>query len=874
MNRAWRWLKRILLVVLVLVLVVVVAVGGLFGWLVVRGMPQRDGVAHIPGLSADVRVVRDQYGIPNIYASTTEDLFRAQGWTHASERMWQMEVWRRIGAGRLSELFGDSTLANDRFIRTLGWRQAAEKDWTVMSDEGKRAVQAYADGVNAWLDTHGDLPLPFVIAGFLGPGGGLAGFHPEHWTPIDTLTWQKVQAWSLGDNYGNELARAVMLERGLTTAQIDELTPPYDPSRPIITSDTGYERSTGGVMPATAARTAEAAVPSHLSASAASGMLAAADSLRRELAFVGAGPSLAGSNGLVVAPALSATGGALLANDPHLEISMPSVWYLVGLHCQPVGPGCPYDEAGAGFPGVPGLVLGHNSRIAWGLTNVGPDVQDTFEERVDPADPTHYLYKGQSLPFDVRHETIHVSGGPDVELDVRSTVHGPVISDEDSTFKPTSDDGAGVGQAGYAYTLQWTATIQPDRTLDAVLGVNRAHNWDEFRAALRLFGAPSQTFLYADVDGNIGVQIPGLIPIRASGDGAYIAPGEDGSHDWTGFVPFDQLPSLYNPSSGLIVAANNQPAALDAPVFIGTDFDPGWRAARIHELLANGVPITTDTLRAVQGDVLLTRAVPVLGVLRNVPTTPDGVMLRELLDSNVVPDCTTDSAECAAYEDFEYWLERGVFADELGSGTGPTDAGWRYVGTEAAHEFLTRLVADPSDRWWDDVSTADTVETRDQIVGAALDKAATELKNALGSDPSKWIWGRIHTATFQEQTLGTSGIGPLEWIFNEGPYSAPGSCTTVYKVCGNIASDWPVGDETGDLETRFAAASSPSYRLVVDLKNLDDATIIQTTGQSGVPFDAHYGDFIERWLANEPVPLPWTPDAVNATSRQTLTLSP
>ncbi len=870
MSGLWRWTKRVVKVALVLVLVLVIATGSLFAWLVARGMPQRDGSAHIPGLSADVRVVRDQYGIPNIYASTTEDLFAAQGWVHASERMWQMEVWRRIGAGTLSELFGDTSLARDRYIRTLGWRAAAEKDWTVMSDEGKTALIAYASGVNAWLDQHGDMPLPFVVAGFLGPGGGLAGYHPQHWTPIDTLTWAKVQAWSLGDNYGNELLRAILLKRGLTTAQIDELNPVYDPSRPIITSQTGFEKA------ASAPTTNAGDLATHMAPPTATDMISEADSLRAELAMAGAGPALAGSNGFVVGASRSATGGALLANDPHLDISMPSVWYLVGLHCTTLGPACAYDEAGAGFAGVPGLVLGHNNRVAWGLTNVGPDVQDVFEETVDPADPTHYMYKGQSLPFDVRHETIHVAGGDDVQLDVRLTVHGPVMSDEDDVFKPTTDpDGSGVGQPGYVYTMAWTATRQPDRTFDSVLAVNRAQNWDEFRTALKDFGAPSQTFLYADVDGNIGVQVPGMIPIRASGNGAYPVPGADGAHDWTGYVPFDQLPYVYNPSSGVIVASNNPPSALDAPVFIGREFDPGWRAMRIHELLDTGAPITTDQLRAVQGDVKLTRAAPVIAALPDVKaTTADGEALRQSLVSWAADlTCTTGSAGCAGYENFEYWLERGVFGDELGSGTEPTNAAWRYVGTEAAHEFLTRLVAQPASSWWDDTSTPTTTETRNEVIAAALDKAAAELRTNLG-DPAKWTWGRIHTATFQEQTLGTTGIGPLEWIFNKGPYPAPGSCTTVAKICGSIADDWPIGDEKGDLQARFSAASSPSYRLVVDMKNPDGATIIQTTGQSGVPFDSHYGDFIERWLANDPLPFPWTTDAVNAATRQTLTFSP
>ena len=346
-------------------------------------------------------------------------------------------------------------------------------------------------------------------------------------------------------------------------------------------------------------------------------------------------------------------------------------------------------------------------------------------------------------------------------------------------------------------------------------------------------------------------------------------------------MPFDELPYSYNPSSGLIVASNNQPGALDSPVFIGREFDPGWRAARIHEMLDDGDPITAPQLRGVQGDVKLTRAAPIVAVLADVhATTADGEALRQSIlhwgsDSKVTSlMCTTDSTGCAGYEDFEYWLERGVFDDELGGGRGPTDGAWRYVGSESAHEFLTRLVAQPASPWWDDTDTSTTTETRNDVIGAALDKAAADLKASLGNDPQQWTWGRIHTVTFQEQTLGTSGIGPLEWMFNKGPYAAPGSCTTVDKVCGSIADDWPLADEKSDLQARFAGGSSPSYRLVVDMSDLDRATIIQTTGQSGVPFDSHYGDFIERWLANNPLPLPWTSNAVDAATKQTLTLSP
>jgi penicillin amidase len=864
LRRGLRWL-------LVGVLVIALAVGGLFTWLVARGMPQREGTLRLPGLSAPVRVVRDENGIASIYASTTHDLFAAQGYVEASERMWQMEVWRHIGSGRLSELFGDSELQTDEFIRALGWRQAAERDWAATDADTQAVLQAYADGVNAWLDQHGDLPLPFVVTGLQGPGGGLAGYRPEPWTPVDTLVWQKVQAWSLGGNWEEELRRELMGRRGLTTQRIDELWPPYDPTRPTVVpsasavAGTAAPARASSIVPVTAA-----------DAAADAQLLDVADGLRQTIALAAGGADLSGSNGFVVSPSLSATHGALLANDPHLDISMPSVWFLVGLHCQPVGPRCPYDVAGAGFPGVPGVVLGHNDRIAWGLTNVGPDVQDLFEETVDPADPTHYLYKGQSLPFDLRLETIKVAGAPDVTIQVRSTIHGPVISDQYPLLKPVSAGGSALGQPGYLYALAWTATREVDRTIEAVLGVNRAQNWGEFRDALKNFGAPSQTFLYADVDGNIGVQVPGLMPIRASGDGEYPVDGESGANDWTGYVPFDQLPNSYNPAQGFIVASNNEPVDPAAGPYLGRDWDPGYRAARITALLeAAGTSVTTNTLRSIQSDVTLTRAAPVIDNLSDAdPQTADGQALKQtILDWRDDLTCTTESKGCAAYETFEYRLLRGLLDDELGGGDSQDNTAWRYIGTEVAHEFLARVVTQPDSPWWDDTSTIGVRETRDQIMSAALDAAGADLRHQLG-DPANWTWGSIHTVTFAEQTLGTSGIGPLEAIFNRGSYPAPGTCTVVDKICGPTSNEWPQGDAPANLLHMFAATSAPSYRLVIDMSNLDGATILQATGQSGEPFDVFYGDYIQRWLDNDPLPLPWSTTAVDAPTAEALTLTP
>ena len=471
-------------------------------------------------------------------------------------------------------------------------------------------------------------------------------------------------------------------------------------------------------------------------------------------------------------------------------------------------------------------------------------------------------------------ETIKISGGDDLEFAVRSTVHGPVMSDVDSDLKPEDDGGLGLGREGYVYALAWTGSNEQDRTLDAVLDVNRAANWDEFHDALRNFAAPSQYFVYADVEGHIGVQVPGLVPIRAQGDGSVPVPGESGDYDWTGYIPYDDLPNSFDPPSGIIVASNNMPAD-PANGFLGREFDPGYRAARITELLTTDEPLDTDLLRSIQGDTKLTRAAAVLAVVDGIqPDTDDGKTLKQRLhDWADTLTCGTDSQGCAAYETFEYRLERGIFEDELGGGDGPTDGARRYVGTELAHELVTRLVDQPDSPWWDDISTTDATETMDDIIATALDQGAKDLRTALG-EPTNWTWGRIHTITFEEQTLGSSGIAPLEWIFNKGPFPAPGSCTTVNKTCVSISDDWPTGDEKPDLNQRFDVTSGPSYRLVVDMSDLDEATIIQTTGQSGLPFDSHYGDWIQRWLDNVPLPLPWTKTAVDAAITQTLTLQP
>jgi penicillin amidase len=862
-----RVLRGALVAVVAVMLVAVLAGGGLIAAITAGGQPPLAGTVHLAGLAADARVTRDANGVTQVAASTSHDLFYAQGWVHASERLWQMEVWRRIGAGRLSELFGKSQLDTDSFIRTLDWRGAAKRDLAVLSDQAKAYLQAYADGVNAFIDGHPNaLGVAFVVAGLLsGQGTGLAGLRPEPWTPVDTLTWAKVQAWGLGGNMDTEIFRLLTDARLGNSALTDQLFPPYPADRPVIAmpepalipptapvADAG--RSTAA--PDAAAWTRLARLANAIPAIAG---LAPA----RDLVNDGG----VGSNNWVVAPSRSASGAALLANDPHLGFSMPSVWYVNGLHCRPVGDACPFDVTGVTFPGTPGVVAGHNANIAWGVTNVNPDVQDLVQEKVDPQDPGKYLTASGSVFFTTRTETIKVAGGPDVTMTIRETVHGPILNDSDKRLTASPA----------LYALRWTALARPDRVLEAFLGVDRATDWSSFRDALRMFGAPSQNFVYADAHGNIGYQLPGAIPVRTdpADIGVRPVPGWDGKHEWVSYVPFDSLASVFDPPSGRIVTANNE--VYSPSVFLGAEYDRGDRAARITELIDKaGTHVTLDTMAAIQGDTLLRRAARLMPGVRDLhpqPSTGDG---KAVLATITAWDahCTTGAAGCAAYLAFELALERAIFDDELGPQARD------YVGSDYANDLAATLVSTPEGRasaWWGDARTG-TGASAAAVVAGALDTAGGWLRRDMGA-PADWTWGKIHRIAFREATLGESDIGPLEWYFDTSATPVDGAAgavdNTYYRISRAYADPYdPTSSPATSLGEIFAVTNGPSMRALYDLGNLDAGRIITTTGQSGVPFSKHNGDWIPKWLANETVPLPFTDAAIRDAAAATIVLTP
>lgn len=881
-----RVLRRLATVVLILVLVLVLAVGALLTWITARSLPQVSGTLSLAGLHGTVTVTRDVNGMIDVYADDAHDLFLAQGYVHAQERIWQMELWRHIALGRLSELFGSSELSTDEFIRTLGWPEAAQADLDAMSPDTRAALDAYSAGVNDYLDSHrGNLGLGFVITGLRTGTGSLGGYQPEPWTALDSAAWAKVQAWSLGGDYTAEIFSQLVSER-LGAAAVGTLIPPYRSGAPVIVP-TSTSTGPSAVLTNPPAGTIAAARIGNVRPGAALASTQATSTSTAawlDLAAIGShvtalagldlgGPQVGdhgvGSNDWVVAPSKSADGHALLANDPHLGIGMPSVWIMNGLHCRTVSAACPYDVTGVSFPGDPGVVLGHNASIAWGATNTGPDVEDLFIEKVDPSDPTHYLFLGQSIPFTIRHEVIKVAGRKDpVVLDVRLTGHGPIVNDVEPLLEHAP------GQP--LLSLRWTATARPDGVLQSFLELDSASNFTQFRAALSHLGAPSQNFVYADVHGNIGYQMPGFIPVRAgSGNpGLLPVPGWDGQHEWIGEIPYDNLPSVYNPPSGIIVTANNAVVDSGYPYYVSSIWDPGYRAERITQMLTADVAkggVTQADMAAIQTDTLVLpgdRIVPALADAA--PATADGRTVLALIQS-WDGRCGVSSTGCTAFSVLEYTLMRRLFDRHLG-----TALARAYVGSKPSVEAMIDLLGQPTSSWWDDPATP-AVETSAQAIATALDQAGADLRSTLGA-PSGWTWGRLHTGTFREGSLGSAGIGPLNWYFDAGPYPFPGTAEAV----DNTYMDWSVAyPDPNDssftpagLKGIFEVTTLPSYRLDIDMGNLDGAGIVQTTGQSGNPFDRHYGDLIGDYLAGRLEPLRFSQSLVVGHAVSTLTLIP
>lgn len=809
-------------------------------WSIKRPYPDYDGSAEILRLTGDVEIIRDEHGIPHIYAETAEDLFRAQGYVHAQDRFWEMDLRRHITAGRLSELFGADQVDTDAFVRTLGWRRVAQQELPLLAPDTRRYLSAYSDGVNAWLDgrSGGELGFAYTMLGLTGGNDT-----PDDWNSVDSLSWLKAMAWDLRANMESEIDRA-LLSAVLPDDRVEVVHPSgqIGGATPIVTDDSDLPETSDTVINDEGEQVPVSAAGDPLRAAAG-----AIDSVPDML---GSGSGI-GSNAWVVDGSHTVSGEPLLANDPHLAPSLPSVWYQVGLHCREQSPDCPFDVVGFSFSGVPGVIIGHNGDIAWGFTNLGADVTDLYLEEVRRGS---YRVGNEWRPLDSHTEDIEVAGGEDVSITVRSTRNGPLISDHDDQLSEVGMAVDRVADEAYGVSLRWTA-LEPGRTADAIFALNQATDWEQFRAAAAIFEVPSQNLVYADTEGNIGYQAPGKIPVRTGGDGTYPVPGWNDDYQWAGYIPFDELPWTLNPDEGFIVTANQPVTSAAYGRTLTEDFQHGYRSDQIRSRLEHAIgqgPVDVTDMLDIQMDDYNAAAeilVPYLEELR-VPSGYYGDGLRLLADWDYTQP--PESAAAAYFNAVWSNLLRLTFHDELPEETWP-DGGGRWF------TVMADLLQRPGDPFWDDVTTGDEVETRNIILRRATRDARNELTRLQGKDPGNWEWGRLHALEMREMTFGDSGIGLVEWLFNRDSVEVGGGPAVVQ------ANGW-------DASEGYKTSWVPSMRMVVDTADFDGSRWIDLTGISGHPRHEHYGDQTELWRTGSTLPMRWSRDAVRDAAEHTFLL--
>jgi penicillin G amidase len=749
-------------------LALLLVLGGGFYLYLLSALPQTDGRIVLSGPKAEIRIERDNDGVPLITAQDDEDVAFGLGFVHAQERLFQMELQRRYGAGRLGEVFGPRAVDFDRQMRVLGLYRAAEADFTSLSAEMKRALTAYAAGVNAFLASRrGALPLEFL----------LLGFTPETWRPADSLVWGKLMALQLGGNYRGEVLRARMA-RTISAADLAFLYPEYPKDAPTTLAEM---------------------IPIY--------RRLALDGLYQALPAM-IGPNYA-SNNWVVDGRHSASGKPLLANDPHLAFGSPGFWYLARLKTPQ------HEMAGGTAAGVPLIVIGHNERIAWGFTTTTADVEDLFLEKIDPADPGRYMTPQGSVPLESRHETIVVKGAAPVEITIRETRHGPVLSDA----LPS-----GAAEPGFVLALAATFTIPGDRSAEAMWDINRAFDWPSFRGALEKFVGPMQNMVYADVDGTIGFIAPGLVPVRRNGEGWLPAPGWTGEYDWTGFIPFSALPNAVNPPSGHFVSANNKIVPETYPYFLSRDWDLPNRAERIEALLAATPVQTPQTSAAIEADTLslmAQRLVPLMTRLVDRNET-----IREAVDRLRRWDFHMDMDKVEPLI-FTAWLRefsRSILFGRFG------DAASDYW--DLRPRVMEAVLTERPD-WCEDPKRPGE-ESCGSRLAESLEAAHSQLRRAYGADMTKWQWGRAHVAVFANPVF--SRIPVLrDWLAVSIPTA--GGYDTLNRGPSTIR------DEGSPFGQRFGAG----LRIITDLGSPQDARMMTVPGQSGDPLSAHFADLRHRW---------------------------
>ncbi|HEX8730513.1 MAG TPA: penicillin acylase family protein [Ktedonobacterales bacterium] len=829
---------------LTILLCVVIILAGVGIYYTQKTLPQVSGSLSVAGLRGNVTVARDKWGVPHITAQNQHDVFFAQGYVTAQDRLFQMEFNRAVAQGKLAALFGagdNNSLVNaDAFLRTIDLYHSAEVEDTHLDPAVVTELQAYADGVNAYVSTHsGSLPLEFTIL----------GVNWQPWTPLDSLAYGRVVAFSLDSNWYIKYTRALVIAKagpGVASA----LFPAYPSTNPTLFSSipnsaapiTTSSGAAAQVSAPIAVTPEQRAIYAKLPVSLIAGASVVHDmlgSLRDSL----------GSNDWVADGSLTASHLPLLANDPHLGIAMPSIWYEVALR------GGGLDAIGFSFPGDPGIVIGHNQSIAWGVTNVGADNSDLYAETVDPkGHPGQYLYNGSWLQLQTSKETIDVRGGKSVTFTVTSTQHGPIINNI-----VTDNDGKLILNGLAPLALKWTA-LQPGYSFQGFFQLDFAQNWTQFLAAVSNISI-SQNFVYADTQGNIGYRMSGILPIRPEANRVGPVDGSVTTYEWQGYVPQSQMPTLFNPPTHFIATANQQIVPDAYPLYVTNIWDQGYRARRIVDLLSHMRDITPTSFEAIQADVYSEAAATLTPTFIAAGQAAGGDAARAAaLLQGWDFRMTRQSVAASVYEIAAGNLARATIEPTLGKrlyGVYQSN-----VDSSEIYSVLINLVAQPTPPFFGAHSDSQITADRDKTIARALADAYDGLQKRFGPDTSTWQWGIIHTATFAHPL---ASVTPLNLIYGVAPVSRPGDSVTV-----SVGGD---GDYSAD-PPNYAQHTVSSMREIIDLSHLDGSLWVTTTGESGNPFSTHYQDLVPLWNTNTYQPMDYSPAAVAGQTTSLLTMTP
>jgi penicillin amidase len=852
-------IKRLLISLLILLLLVIMGGGGWLYWRVRASLPQLEGAIQVAGLSAPVEVLRDARGVPHLRASSLKDLFFAQGYVTAQDRLWQMDLSRRLAEGELSEVFGERTLRLDLENRTLGFRQVSQRALAELSPEARAPLAAYANGVNAFIASHRDrLPIEFL----------LLNYQPRPWTEVDSLgvalnmakslstTWRTdLMRERIGAKLGSELSADLFPDHSPLDVPVAELstTPGRMPKKTASPSADGSFRGVPQARDDKEPRTSvtfRARFLAEFTLSGQSEILlpqlrdqddseglgmteAVPPGMTKEVdeptlaALLSAGgdsnPGL-GSNNWVVSGAHTQSGKPLLANDPHLDHSVPSVWYMIHL----VAPGL--NVIGVSLPGLPLVIIGHNEKVAWGMTNTGPDVQDLYTESFDSGAPNRYLHNGAWVDAEVRDEVIKVRGKRDYRFTVKVTRHGPIVAH----------------RGGRDLALRWTA-LEPhalSALFNAASKIALAQNWELFTAALRDYTGPMQNFVYADGDGNIGYYAAAWVPIRKQGTGAMPMPGSTDDYDWTDYIPFEDLPHSYNPASGMIATANDRVVPDAYPYFITSHWEAPFRTARIFQLLRAGKAFTVDDMLHIQTDIVTLEDSWLAGQLLKAdfhhhPQDPEAQYAISLL-RHWDGEARMDSAATLVCEVTHQALLERILKPKLGDNLSGYHWGMSTI-------FLENVLANNWTRW---LPPGDS--SFEETLIKSLEEGVKRIPSRVGSrSHDAWKWGNTIPLTFYHP-LG-QGFPLLGRLFDVGPFPQAGTATTVKAT---------------------TSRHGPSMRMVVDLSNLDHSVQNITLGESGQAFSPYYQDQFDAWYNGRSFPMSFSDAAVEQATVHKLVLRP